>query len=89
MNGKKIMEEATQINGHTINRPKEIEEIGRENEELKNKLAKLIAESNHFTYIVSHDLQAPLRTINGFMDLLKKGMKTNWMMTPGSILILQ
>ena len=66
------MEETKQINGHSISQLHEIEEVRRENEELKNKLAELKAEMNQFTYIVSHDLQAPLRTITGFMELLEK-----------------
>src|SRR6266536_269078 len=65
------MEETKKINGHSVNL-QEMETVIRENEELKDQLAKLIAEMNHFTYIVSHDLQAPLRTITGFMELLEK-----------------
>jgi len=65
------MEEMAQINGHPVKQmQEEIEALSRENEELKNKLAVLKAEMNQFTYIVSHDLQAPLRTIAGFMELL-------------------
>jgi len=44
---------------------------GRE-EELSAKLDKLTKEMNEFTYIVSHDLQAPLRTVTGFLELLEK-----------------
>lgn len=36
------------------------------------KLAELTKEMNQFTYIVSHDLQAPLRMITGFLELLEK-----------------
>lgn len=66
------MEETKQINGYSISQLQEMEETRRENEELKNKLAELKAEMNQFTYIVSHDLQASLRTITGFMELLEK-----------------
>ena len=67
------MEDIKQINGQSVKlSQEEMESVGRENEELKNKLAKLTAEMNQFTYIVSHDLQAPLRTITGFMELLEK-----------------
>ena len=40
--------------------------------QLNNKLTDLTKEMNQFTYIVSHDLQAPLRTITGFLELLEK-----------------
>jgi len=67
------MEEIAQMNGHSLKpAPEEMEALARENEELKNKLADLTAEMNQFTYIVSHDLQAPLRTISGFMELLER-----------------
>src|SRR6266496_436408 len=67
------MEEIKQINGHTVKlTQEEIESLRRENEELKDKLDAVKAEMNQFTYIVSHDLQAPLRTITGFMELLSR-----------------
>jgi len=41
-------------------------------EELTRKLEELTKEMNQFAYIVSHDLQAPLRTVTGFLELLEK-----------------
>lgn len=39
---------------------------------LKTELDAAIAEMNQFAYIVSHDLQAPLRMVTGFLELLVK-----------------
>jgi len=66
------MEEITKINGQSVTLAQKTEAIVRENEELKNKLAEVTMEMNQFTYIVSHDLQAPLRSITGFIELLSK-----------------
>ncbi len=43
-----------------------------ENTLLRQKLEELTKDTNHFTYIVTHDLQAPLRMVTGFLDLLSK-----------------
>src|SRR5258708_30676565 len=39
---------------------------------LQQELENITKEMNQFTYIVSHDLQAPLRNITGFLELLEK-----------------
>jgi light-regulated signal transduction histidine kinase (bacteriophytochrome) len=52
-----------------------VEEIARANTEpgnLQQELENITREMNQFAYIVSHDLQAPLRTITGFLELLEK-----------------
>jgi light-regulated signal transduction histidine kinase (bacteriophytochrome) len=38
----------------------------------RKELADITREMNQFAYIVSHDLQAPLRMVTGFIDLLVK-----------------
>ena len=64
------MKNATQINGEMVNLQTGSEDKSREREVLADKLETLTKEMNQFTYIVSHDLQAPLRTITGFLELL-------------------
>lgn len=39
---------------------------------LKTQLENLVRETNQFTYIITHDLQAPLRMVTGFLELLEK-----------------
>lgn len=62
------MTETTKLNGQTIS----MHALPGREEELGNKLAELTKEMNQFTYIVSHDLQAPLRTVTGFLELLER-----------------
>jgi light-regulated signal transduction histidine kinase (bacteriophytochrome) len=45
---------------------------GHELEQLQKKYDELVKETNQFTYIITHDLQAPLRMVTGFLDLLEK-----------------
>ena len=66
------MKEISNINGHLIDHSKELTDHRREIEQLKEQLETQTKEVNQFTYIVSHDLQAPLRTITGFLDLLER-----------------
>jgi light-regulated signal transduction histidine kinase (bacteriophytochrome) len=39
---------------------------------IQKKMDELIKEINQFTYIITHDLQAPLRMVTGFLELLEK-----------------
>lgn len=45
---------------------------GSELEQLQKKYDELVKETNQFTYIITHDLQAPLRMVTGFLELLEK-----------------
>jgi len=39
---------------------------------LEKRIAELTRENEQFAYIVSHDLQAPLRSITGFLELIER-----------------
>lgn len=45
---------------------------------LTGQLETLTRDTGQFTYIVTHDLQAPLRTIAGFLELLEKKYGATW-----------
>lgn len=47
--------------------------LSKKNEEIQ----QFLEESKQFSYIASHDLQAPLTTINGFAHLLKESCQDN------------
>lgn len=66
------MEETVPINNKLVSPEWKLAGKELEKEELEQKLAALTGEMNQFTYIVSHDLQAPLRMVTGFLELLER-----------------
>ncbi len=60
--------------------------LERRVQERTAELKKLNAELDSFAYSVSHDLKSPLRSINGFTQLLREGMGER--MTPGDSMML-
>ncbi|MEM9934772.1 MAG: ATP-binding protein [Bacteroidota bacterium] len=60
-----------------LHRQREIIEVQQQEIKQKNKeLANRITDLKNFTYIASHDLKAPLRTVISFQDLLKRRLGT-------------
>lgn len=66
---KRAAENLRQMN---LQLERRVRERTRELEETNARLAHSNEELQQFTYVVSHDLQEPLRTVAGFVDLIQR-----------------